>query len=217
MTKQRSSGIISLIQNLYFHEIGNKFKPGTLKRLNSLLFIIFEKIAINFEIFLFDYINIYKALVSEEIKLTNISSNDSILVIGCGSIPSSCILLSYETDADVTGIDIDKKAVKKAKQLVDKLKIDNKIKIIDGSGTDYPLESFDIVMILYGVRDLIRVFRHLSEDMKKHAKVTIRAPETFNPESIEIKSLISNHFKLVDKKLSTSFGTLNLYLFKKNL
>ena len=215
MTKHKSLRILSIIQNLYFHKIGNKFKPGTLKRLNSLFFIVFEKIAIYFEIFLFDYINIYKSLVNEEIKLANISSNNSILVIGCGSIPSSCILLAYETDAKVTGIDFDKKAVKKAKRLVEKLKLENKIKITNSSGTDFPLENFDIVIILYGVRNLINVFKHLSKDMKKNAKVTIRAPETFNPEDPEIKLIISNNFKQEDKKLSRAFGTLNLYLFKK--
>jgi 2-polyprenyl-3-methyl-5-hydroxy-6-metoxy-1,4-benzoquinol methylase len=215
MSKQKSSGLLSFVQNLYFQDIGNKFKPGTLKRFNSLLFILFEKIVIKFDIFLFDYINIYKLLVNEEIKLANISSNDSILVIGCGSIPSSCILLTQETEAKITGIDIDKKAVKKATNLINKLNLEKNIKIDKGNGAEYQVKNYDIIMILYGVKNLIKIFNHLSKDMKDHARIIIRAPESFNPENIEIKPILSKHFKQENKLLTKSFGTLNLYLLKK--
>jgi len=216
MPENKSSGLLTIMQNLIFKNIGEKLKPGSLRRLNALLFVIFEKIAINFDIFIYDYLDIYKGLVRDEIKLANISSNDSILVVGCGAVPSSCILLANETNAKITGIDIDKKAVKKASNLIKKLKLEEKIKVEWGDGTDYPVKGYNIILILFGVKSVNKIFGHLSEHMENNTKIILRSTISFNPEKNKDFLNISKFFKQEKKLLSKSFGSLSLYLFKKS-
>ena len=84
MSNTTTEKIFHSTQQIIFEKIGDKLRPGSLKNLLAFLFVIFEKIASNFEIISRNYIEIYHDVVKEEIKLANIFPNDKVLVIGCG-------------------------------------------------------------------------------------------------------------------------------------
>ena len=115
------------------------------------------------------------------------------------------------------GIDIDKKAVKKASKLIKKLKLEKDVKIVWGMGSQYQLKDINIVMILYGVKSLNLIFDHLTKNLDKHSKVILRAPLSFNPQVCKTNADILKNFKQEAKILTKSFGTFNLFLFKKPL
>jgi ubiquinone/menaquinone biosynthesis C-methylase UbiE len=68
-------------------------------------------------------------------------SGSSILDIGCGN-GRDCIFLAKK-DFDVTGIDISKEALIKAKHLAEKRKLKISFKLINIEKTPYKKESFD--------------------------------------------------------------------------
>jgi hypothetical protein len=214
MEIENTSRYLRFIQNLIFYRIGDKLKPGSLRTLNDYFFRIIEKIIINFRIYINNYINIYNELIEEEIKFVNITQDDNILVIGCGSIPSTCILLSGKTNAKVTGVDIDRKAIKNSINLIKKLKLEDKIKIVHFDDLKYQVKDYSIILVLFGVKNLNKLFMYLSENVKDTTKIILRSPFFFDDLDNNYLNL-KNYFYLDKKLLSKSFGNLNILLLKK--
>ena len=57
-------------------------------------------------------------MTNKEINLANVTKDDRILHIGCGSIPATSVLLAKKTGSEVTGIDNDFSSVKQAQSYV---------------------------------------------------------------------------------------------------
>ena len=106
----------SIARILFFDELGTKFEAKYLKKIMDFLYIIFEKIIIHYPPISDNYLTLYEELVKKEVNLGKINSNDKILVIGCGSLPSTTVLIYFYSKAKITSIDIDKKATFNAKK-----------------------------------------------------------------------------------------------------
>ena len=98
---------LSFSQRIFFEELGDKFNVKSLKKTMDFLYVIFEKICIKFEMISKYYIDLYQELIDKEIKMASISNVDTVLVVGCGSLPTTSVLVFNKTNAKVTGIDID--------------------------------------------------------------------------------------------------------------
>lgn len=202
----------SFSKKIIFSDFADKFKPGSLKRLIDFLFRIFEKIGHNFDIISTEYLNSYREIVEKEVKLANILSNNSVLVIGCGSLPSTTVLISELTNAKIVSIDIDKKAVKSAKKIINKHGLSKKIKIELVDDLNYSVKDFDIIFILYGVRFLEEIFRYLSDKIKSDAKIIVR----YHSDKFEEEFKLLDDYKIVDKVQSDALGPIFSYLIMKN-
>ena len=105
---------LSFSQRIFFEELGDKFNVKSLKKTMDFLYVIFEKICIKFEIISKYYLDLYQELIDKEIKMAGISSVDTILVVGCGSLPTTSVLIAKKTNAIVKGVDIDPRAINNA-------------------------------------------------------------------------------------------------------
>jgi len=215
MSNTKTEHIFSNIQKLFFEELGYKFRPGTLKNLTNFLYIIFEKAGYNIESISKSYIKIYDDLVKDEIRLANITSNDNVLVIGCGSIPSTAVILARETGTQITAIDIDSQATKKAVRYIKNHNLQDNITVKTIFGTDYPIKDFNVIFILYGVKHQSNLFQYLYDGINYNTRVIYRASKDAGSRNQLDKDQISKLFIIKDMAQNRSFGLMDSYLLLK--
>lgn len=215
MSNIKTKSLFTFIQRIFFVEIGNKLRPGSLKNFVDLLFIISEKLGHNFEIISKNYIEIYTNVVEEEIKLAKISSKDRVLVIGAGSIPSTSVILAKETNAQIIAIDIDLKAALKASLYVKKHNLQNKIEIKSSNGINYQVKDFDVIFVLYGVKQKPGLLKYLSENINENTWVIYRAVNDMQSKTKNEETELSKLFNIENIANTKSFGSMNSFLLSK--
>ena len=215
MVESIQNKFFSLSRIVVFEVIGAKLKPGSLKGLMDYLFVIFEKISRNFK-FLSDlYLDLYEEIINNEIKIGDIKKNDSILVIGCGSLPATTVLLYKKTRANILAIDIDPKAVRKAKLFLKENHLDKKIMIENKDGLNCDFSIFDIIFVLYGVKKQRKIFEKISNDINDKTRVIFRTAKENEDKIEKVKIDLGNNFR-ISKKISTySLGPIDSFLLAK--
>lgn len=136
-----------------------------------------------------------KPAVLNEVKKARISKSDKILVIGCGIFPSTPIIIAEELNANVTGIDNNKIAVKLAQSYAIKKELTEKIQIEYGDGTTYPVEDYDVIFIVINVWPIGKILHYLIKNMKSGSKLVCRGLKDDILEIIN-KEKMSNKFTL---------------------
>lgn len=131
----------------------------------------------------------------------NLSQSKNILHIGCGAYPITAIALSKENGCKVTGIDVSAKAVRRAENVVRWKKLDNRIKIRQGDGTNFQISGFDTIIISSCSIPKFKILKHLFEKAKKDTKIVIR--EQYGPHRL-IKDVINiyDNIELLDTIIS---------------
>jgi len=208
MNKNIVNKLLSYSRKIFYEKISPKYKKNQLKLIMDFLYVIFEKFAIKFNIISLNYLDLYAELVQKEIKMAKITSNDSILVIGCGTLPSTSLLIYEKTNAKIVAIDKDKNAIRGAKSFLSNIKINDKIILKNADGLNYPLNDFDIIFVLYGVKKLEKIIDYLYKKANENAKIIIRAND-------QIDEKIFNKFKIINKVESKYLGEVNSYLIMK--
>lgn len=107
----------------------------------------------------------------KEIKMTEVSSVDKVLFIGCGILPSEPILIAEETNANIVAIDNNKAAFKFAQSYIRKKGLSDRIKIEFADGVDYPVEGFDVIFVAINVWPIDGVLKILARNVKKGTRV----------------------------------------------
>lgn len=215
MSNTTTEKIFHSAQQIIFEKIGDKLRPEALKNLLAFLFVIFEKIASNFEIISRNYIEIYHDVVKEEIKLANIFPNDKVLVIGCGSIPSTSVILAEETNTQITALDYDPKAVTKASRYVKKHNLQDKIKIQFGDGAKYPVRDFSVIFVLYGVKNKPQLLKYLSDEVNENTRLIYRTSRDMRGKIQDDQIQLSKLFQIKNIVRTNSFGTMDSFLLLK--
>jgi protein-L-isoaspartate O-methyltransferase len=208
--------LFNLLRKTFFEKISPKFRPGTLKTIWDLIFVIFEKTAYHFKDISSIYIDIYEEMVDNEINIAGISKKDNVLVIGCGSIPATSILLFKKTSANIVSIDRDTNAVKKAEDLLKKEKLENDIKIMNVDGIKYPIKNFSVIFLLFGVKKPEEIFKRIVENAATDTKIIFRTTPDKNGNIDNKKMSLLKYFQIKDSVLSKSWGPVySLLLFKR--
>jgi len=135
---------------------------------------------------------------ANEIEVFDICKSKKILHIGCGSYPITSMTLSSIDGSKIVGIDISQEAVDRAKKLVSKRKLDDRIKIDYGDGSSYPLDGFDAIIVSSCSIPKYKILEHLFENAPSKCKIIVR--EQYGP-----NSLVSDYIKLYKDKI----GVLN--------
>jgi cyclopropane fatty-acyl-phospholipid synthase-like methyltransferase len=116
-----------------------------------------------------------KPVFLREIKMVKINSNDKVLLIGCGILPTETILIAETTGVKVVGIDNSITAVKHAKKYVKKIGLSDLIKIEYADGTNYKLSKFNIIFIAINVFPIESILKHLSNNIKPGTKILCKS------------------------------------------
>jgi precorrin-6B methylase 2 len=83
----------------------------------------------------------------KESQFFDISKSKKILHIGCGSYPLTAIILAKKFNKKVSAIDRNPKAVEKAKKIVKKKNLQDKINVFCADGKNYQINGYDTVII----------------------------------------------------------------------
>jgi len=143
------------------------------------------------------YTKFFEKITLDEFKMVNIKQGEKILHIGCGAVPNTLLILANHFDAFFVGIDRDKKAVKKAREMVEKWKLGNKIKIENGEAISYPISNFDVIVISLGVEPREKIFERIRNEMKEGAVIIARKPWDFMDIIYGRKEFIPNGFRII--------------------
>lgn len=144
------------------------------------------------------YTKFFEKMTLDEFKMVNIKQKEKILHIGCGAVPNTLLILAKHFDAFFVGIDRDAKAVEKAREMVKKYGLENKIKIERGEAISYPVSNFDVIVISLGVEPKEEVFERIRSEMKGGARVVARKPWDFMDVIYGRKGFTPNGFKVIN-------------------
>lgn len=123
------------------------------------------------------YEKYYKKIVRNEIKLAEVKSSDKILCIGGGSIPCTALQMVNLTGAKVDVIDVDNRAVYNARNVVDKMGLNNKIYIINARGEETDISSYDVIHVALQVTPKEEVVEHIWSKARKGTRILVRMPK----------------------------------------
>lgn len=207
MSDRITNKILKFSRKVFFEDISPKYRKDLLKGIMDFSYILFEKIAIKFNIISLSYLNLYSDIVDKEIKMAEINLNDKILVIGCGAIPSTSILISKKTNATIIAIDKDFNAIDKAKTFLSNIDY-NEIELEYANGLNYDVNKFNVIFILYGVKNLNEILIYLYKKIKNDTKIIVRLNEEKNKN-------IFYKFHILKKVKSKYLGQVYSYLLKK--
>ena len=200
-----------------FLKQSNKFfDMDKFKKFSAIIFIIFEKTVVNLDKLLPLYMRFYEEMVNDEIKIANISKEKKLLHIGSGPVPATLIIISQKTNADLTGVDIDKRSVKKSKRILKKYYASLDIKIIKKDGADLDFKDYDIILISDGVSNINQILKNIYKSVGKKTQIIFRKtiPDKENFRFNE--EFLNKNFKIEKIKTHSSYGELSsIFLSKK--
>jgi cyclopropane fatty-acyl-phospholipid synthase-like methyltransferase len=175
-----------------------------------------EKIFSKFDKLIQLYIDSYLEPTVGEIRLANISGEHKILIMGSGSIPATCILIAKETSAKIIGIEKNLESVKRAKMIISKLKLDERVEIKHSNAKNFQLNDFDIIIIANGINPYCDVLEHVAKNMKDDAIVIFRTFSQCSGELTDKDNFLKNIFVLGKKVPNKKSGSLiSVLLYKK--
>jgi len=211
-----TEGFFSLFIYIFYRQIGTKFRTDALKFFWDIFFVVLEKTGLKFDVISSNYMKLYDDIVEKEVGMAKISSTDRILVIGCGSLPATTALIAMKTKAEITTIDIDRRAVHEASYFFKNLNLKHQITVEKADGLKYPINKFDVIFVLYGVQQQKEILAYLAENMQDATKIIFRTvcdtQCNLSNKSIDLSSL----FLVEDHVSSEYLGSVDsLLLLKK--
>lgn len=137
----------------------------------------------------------YKPIVKRETKLIDKSKVENILCIGGGNFPATAILLHKLTKANVTVIDNDQTTIKNATKLIKKLKLENKVNVLNVDGLEIDALPYDLVHVALQISPKDDVIKQIRNSKKDCTPVIVRIPKD------KLKNLY-NEYSAVEAKFT---------------
>lgn len=190
--------LFSFFRKFFFEKFSPKFNVSSLKFLMNLFYVYIEKISYHFEILYSNYLLLYDELIDKEIDLAKIKSSDKVLVVGCGSLPATCILVARKTNAKTHGIDIDSIAIKKSTRFIKKIKLENLLDFEIADGVHYDYSTYDVIFALYGINKHRDILINLSKKISQNTRVIYRSAEDVKDKITETGETLSDYFTVKD-------------------
>ena len=110
----------------------------------------------------------------KECETCGVSQNAKVLHIGCGAYPLTQLVLAQCSSGTVVGIDKNPLAVQRAREVISRHHLQNKITIHQGNGTDYPVNDFDMILISSCSLPKVQILEHLFKNAKHQSTIIVR-------------------------------------------
>jgi precorrin-6B methylase 2 len=110
----------------------------------------------------------------KECETCGLSLNAKVLHIGCGAYPLTLLVLAQCCLGTLVGIDRNPLAVQRAQEIIQQHHLQNRITIIQGDGTAYPVGDFDLILISSCSLPKAQILEHLFKEAKHHSTIIVR-------------------------------------------
>jgi precorrin-6B methylase 2 len=177
---------------------------------------------IDFLSFYFNRIGlIYEKIIGKEyekeINKFNLIDAKNILHIGCGAYPITALVLAKKTSANIVSIDKDPITIKFSKTIINKKKLNEKIKINIGNGEKFPVKNYDTIILSSCASPKFKILEHIFNNADINTKIIVR---DIKRNISEINDIVSSNknIKYIDKIKNHSipnFSWFSIYLLKK--
>lgn len=141
----------------------------------------------------FLYARPYRAVIEREWSLLNLEKGSRIVLIGAGAIPFTAIWLARDYNCHVDAYDLDAKAIKHAKKVVKKLRLEQHIHLFEGT-TSASLKPYDAAFIALQVSPLDTVIETLLTS-GTHRLVVRRPSQNYADQY----NCLSSHFRITGR------------------
>ena len=120
----------------------------------------------------------YLQLARTEYIGSNLKTEDCVVFLGSGPLPMSLIMLCHEHGVRGIGIEQDGKRASLSREVISRLKLSEKIRIIEGNHFCLPLDArCELYMVAAQAKPKKEIFEHLAKVLPKGSKVTYRLYE----------------------------------------
>lgn len=165
------------------------------RKINCFKYSFLELLALKINFFYKLLMDWRKPIFLNEIKLAKVTSDDKILLIGGGFLPSESMTIVETTDTKVVTIDNNITACKNAEKFVKKKNLSDKIIIENADGRDFPVNDFNVIFIAISVWPINDVFKNLSKNLKKNSRILCKSYNEDIPGILK-KEGLSDNFKI---------------------
>lgn len=135
-----------------------------------------EKTLCHFPILAKFCMNYYNNIVKEEINLAQIKSEDHVLFIGGGAIPSTAYRIHQYTGAKIDVIDKDRCAVKLAKKLTSLLGFQNSVRVFEADGRTIDTKKYSVILVALQACPHRDILENALEKAAPNTRVVTRCP-----------------------------------------
>ena len=216
MKGQKHESLVSTGSSFFLKTIGGNMNAFALKFISDYLFIIVEKIIVKLPSLLQLYITYYEDIVDKEINLAKITKQDTVLHIGCGSIPSTSLLVTQKTGARTIGIDKNILSVHDAQYCVHVVHQENQIQIHHANAQTYAMQSSHVIIVSQGIEPRYEVLEHIANTMGPDTRVIFRTVSSKNGGITTRDAILSTLFTIGNIVSHPQHGILiSILLYKK--
>jgi len=123
----------------------------------------------------------YRNVIKKEAALAGVTENDHILCVGGGICPFSAILFHQTTGAKVTVIDNNEHCVPKARRVIEKLGLEDKVRVFhqDGCSTDIMFADYSVIHLALQVFPMEEVFSCVERQIMPGTRMLVRQPKKY--------------------------------------
>ncbi len=118
----------------------------------------------------------YKNIVEKEISLGSISCEDKVLCIGGGPLPCTAMEIAQKTGATVQVIDNDPFAVEAARIILEKLNMEDRVKVDYCDGLKVDASQFSVIHVALQVQCHDRILKNIWNKAPLGARILMRSP-----------------------------------------
>lgn len=212
---QQSGNSLFNIFAFLLKNISRKIKAGSLKNFSDYLFIFIEKIVVKFPSFLSSYITYYQDIVENEIRLARITAQDTILHIGCGSLPATSLLISQKKGSHTIGIEKNLSSVRDAQYCVKVMHQEHLLQIIQSNALDYPMNTSNVIIISQGIEPRYKVLTYIANNIQPETRVLFRTFSSNTGHMMPQDEILTSLFTIGDTIIHPHHGLLMSILLKK--
>ena len=120
------------------------------------------------------YDNSIEKEYQKECETYGLSTNSSVLHIGCGAYPLTDIVLAQNCLGAIVGIDKNPVAVHRAKEVIRQNHLETRITVQHGNGTEFPVNNFDLILVSSCSLPKVQILEHLFKNAKHQCTIVVR-------------------------------------------
>lgn len=121
------------------------------------------------------YLSRYRRLIEREVRLADVSRRDRVVWMGSGPLPTSSIFLTSLTGCHIDCLDLDSNAVQTSKNIVNLLRLDDKIRVFESRGEEWDLSDYTVVIVGILANPAIDIIHNIIRTGMKDARIVVRS------------------------------------------